>query len=1137
MANKKSLLEKMVEKKLDSCGENKNLWFTAKNTIVPAVTNHLTRISSQMPKYDIHDAEHSQEIIRIMGEILSDKLKLLSFYELILLYLAAYLHDSGMALPDWEYETLKIVEECDKYSPSISPAHKLKSDFQSSKKYDIAKKILDHLGFNYEQTKNYIFIEDSEEKVIETILDLIGEYESFRHEEIEKRKNTSSDYEDYEDYKKLSEDIRSEFIRQRHHKKARLNVENLNNRIKTDIGSFTDQFLKDLADICQAHGEDLEFIKKLPENNRIDWEGNDNNNIQFLAEMLRLADIIHFSSDRAPRSLFSEKLITDETSLKHWKAKEDVKCQILQNKDPIEISFHASCSEPGMYYFLADYIKEIEGEISNFDALKKDWKTSKKYNVSLYRKVKNKIICNGFTPDPKLKFTMDQSKILELLMGVQLYQDKFACLREVYQNALDTSKCFLAYNESIGKSEKIDIEFGVGEEVVEGIKRKYIYCRDCGLGMNKEVIKKYLLHIGNSYYKSGDFNAKKVEWGNNVTPTSQFGIGILSCYMIADKIGISTIYYEKQEKTSCVLSGISERFYYIDNMSRTDEEKIGNHGTIVKLYLKNEYAESINSDSIQKMPLFLDCKEVNIALFDSEEKVKNNLFYILFRYVGIQHPKIPVVVNVSGVKERLYQYNRVFNYKNYAGITKDDIEKIVKHTYDNAKEFIDGQMLAPLDVFFKNIDLECENMKNYIVETETDNVTLYTLLSLPKKGSEVIFDAHFIGRKFLCIDGIAVEKPNNIDEYLGFYKNCLSHTLVNFTGERRPILSVNRTKCIESDVKFPDEESNQLKEVFLSKMLEQIETHMRKEEIDLKDKEFFLIWDCVRRAANLSVALKLLMKTLTSAENLLFPDEYLSNLNIKDVDLSKEIKINSVDFRKYKKIPKQLISEKCICSESISVSDDDLIIANSSCSLHEIILSPHYDIPFSFRCVIRADKWKGKYEEYDMVTSLWPIVNPNLFNRITWNSNNNHSKVNCSHIWGDIDQIAELDPSDIYLPDIIKNGRITNFTLKELSNYEENEQDEKNKNTLFVYISPRMLKDSEKASLKDEKTDSTFEGIKKGWSIYFLPEKGYIIRLGIRSREEMENLAREKYDGKTEGITYVNTNGKIVIQAEKGDKE
>lgn len=1150
---KKSLLEAQIEKKSQSCDENRDLWNTAQN-IVSDVKKHLKRISSQMPNYDIHDEEHSQEIIKIMEGILAYKLKDLSFYELILLYLAAYLHDSGMALPDWEYETLKIVEECDKYSPSTSQ-HKLKSYFQSSKKPDIAKKILKHLNFKYKDHESYIFIEDSEEKVVENISDLIGEYESFRYEEIAKRNNTS-----YEDYKKLSEDIRYEFIRTKHHKKAANNIENLNNKIKDDIGSFTKDFLKDLADICQAHCENIERVKELPTSNRTDWDSNDKNNIQFLAEMLRLGDIIHFSSDRAPRSLFSEKLITDERSIKHWKAKEGVKCLILPGKDLVKISFHASCSKPEMYYFLADYIKEIESEISNFDELKKDWEIGNKYNVNIYRKVKNKIECSGFKPDSKLKFTMDQSKILELLMGVQLYNDNFACLREVYQNALDTSKCLLAYNKKRGVSEEINIEFGIGEEELEGRNRKFIYCCDKGLGMNKEIIKKYLLHIGNSYYNSTDFNAKKVDWENNVTPTSQFGIGILSCYMIADKIGISTKYYDKGEKISCVLSGISERFYYID-MSRTDEEKIGNHGTIVKLYLKDEYAESINSDSIPEMPLIfmLDdtkdkyIKEKNeeyVAILGDVKKIKNNLSYILFQYVGIQHLDIPV--RITGDKTPLCQYNQIFEPENFV----EGIEKIRK-LHD---KLTTNSTIRFLEKFFSfvgnlvNYAAKTANTNDYIVTTNLYNVTLYTLLSLPKKGVTkldldlYVIRSNFIGNKqveYLCVDGITVEKPNDIDEYLGFYENCLSHTLINFTGEKRPLLSIDRTKCVGFNTKFSEEESNQLKEEFLSKMLEQIKSHMEDERINLTDKECSLIYDCVCHYTNLSVALKLLMKTyLTSSDKNMFLYYDDSNyLKMKDVD-SNQLIINNIDFRKCKYVSKGLIFDKCASSKSISVSDNNLIIADSNSMLHNIILSPDY-IPLLYSLkginrqsvVIRANEWKGKYKEYDMVTSIWPIINPNLFNKLTWKSTNiPHCKgSNSRHIY-DIETIANLDHTHIRSQHIITNDSEIkqHFKLTELPNYENTEY-----STLFAYIAPRKLNNSEEAELKEyeQKDPDYFEGVKNGWSIYFLPTKGYIIRSGIRSRKEMEDLVREQYEGKTEDITYVNTNDEIVIQGENGDEK
>lgn len=1152
-------LVEIIEQKSSSCDEYKTLWSVAGSIKNQGTIEHLKLISSQMSEYDIHDERHSEKVIDIIEKILGDKLETLSFYELVLLYLAAYLHDSGMALPKWEYEALMAVEGCDEHSDSTLK-FSIKNDFKPPQSFDEVKKIIESNNlFNYEQAENYIFIEDSQEKVIKTIANLIIDYEHFRNRYSAKLKEKTTT----PDYIEFSKVIRSEFIRQKHHKKAANNIENLSTKNKEEIEkamgpAFATKFIEDLKDICQAHGENLDFINNLPSADKLDRNGS-KNNIQFLAEMLRLGDIIHFSSDRAPLSLFSEKLITNEESLRHWKAKFGVGYSILpDDKNQIQIAFDARFTEPQTYYFFVDYIKEIETEISNFNSLKQHWEGV--YNsVDLNPNVDMKcIMYENFIPT-NMKFTMDQSKILDLLGGVQLYEDKFACLREVYQNALDTSKCLLAYNEKRNVHEKINIEFGIGEEFLEGRNRKYIYCLDHGLGMNEEIIKKYFLHIGNSYYKSEDFYEK---WNLDVKPTSQFGIGILSCYMIADKIGITTTYYEDKKTTSFILSGISERFYYKDPENENYRNKIGEHGTIVKLYLKDEYADNINSDFIPKMPLFLDAgtevKEADveeiIAMFDKVERVKNNLFYILFQYIGVQHSKISVVIRTPEEKtEPLYHYNQVLDYRNYKEITKNDIEKTIEYTYNNVKKFINRNMLAPLDVFFDNILLEHKIMRSYIVKTETDNVTLYTLLSLPKKGADkVLFEAHFIGKKYeeyLCVDGISVERSDDIsddiDEYLGFYKGCLYNTLINFTGTNRPVLSVNRTKCVEFAPKFSDEESNQLKEEFLSKMLEQIKSHMTSEGIDFKDKESFLIYDSVLHYTNLTVALKLLMKTyLTLADDLFVPDECLSYLRIRDIDLNQKITIKNVDFRKYKKIPKQLIYERCIYSESIGISDDSLIISNSSRDMHDVILSPNYNIPSHFRCVISADEWKGKYEEYDLVTSLWPIVNPNLFNKLSWKSDNPHCKTNCSRIIidGSIETIVELDPNrDIYPHNndiiIIRDRRIEeNFMLEELLDYAEDEQNEKKHPTLFVYITPKnldSLEESDSEYTKEKEYPEYLNGVKNGWSIYFLSGKGYIIRSGIHSRKEMENLIREKYKEQTEGITYIDMNGKIVVEGKK----
>lgn len=112
------------------------------------------------------------------------------------------------------------------------------------------------------------------------------------------------------EYMDKSRWIRSEFIRQTHHIRAVENVESLKGKIADAIGGFyAEKFIEDLAAICRCHGENLESVFQLPDA-RKDWLGG-TANIQFLAMMLRLGDVIHFDSKRAPRSLYAEKQITD----------------------------------------------------------------------------------------------------------------------------------------------------------------------------------------------------------------------------------------------------------------------------------------------------------------------------------------------------------------------------------------------------------------------------------------------------------------------------------------------------------------------------------------------------------------------------------------------------------------------------------------------------------------------------------------------------------------------------------------------------------------------------------------------------------------------------------------------------------
>ena len=61
-----------------------------------------------MRDYDTHDKEHSERVLEIIEDILGQNMEKLTVYELLLLYMSAYLHDSAMAFR-WKRQWMCLI--------------------------------------------------------------------------------------------------------------------------------------------------------------------------------------------------------------------------------------------------------------------------------------------------------------------------------------------------------------------------------------------------------------------------------------------------------------------------------------------------------------------------------------------------------------------------------------------------------------------------------------------------------------------------------------------------------------------------------------------------------------------------------------------------------------------------------------------------------------------------------------------------------------------------------------------------------------------------------------------------------------------------------------------------------------------
>ena len=127
--------------------------------------------------------------------------------------------------------------------------------------------------------------------------------------------------------------------------------------------------------------------------------------------------------------------------------------------------------------------------------------------------------------------TMDQDRIIELLAGQNLYYDPGVFVRELLQNAVDSIFMRREVDPLFGENEgKIIVHTWVDNEGFGWFR-----IEDNGIGMDKHILKDYLLKVGRSYYTSDEYKAvmlHKVR-KTDFTPISRFGIGLLSCFMVS----------------------------------------------------------------------------------------------------------------------------------------------------------------------------------------------------------------------------------------------------------------------------------------------------------------------------------------------------------------------------------------------------------------------------------------------------------------------------------------------------------------------------------------------------------------------------------------------------------------------------
>ena len=144
---------------------------------------------------------------------------------------------------------------------------------------------------------------------------------------------------------------------------------------------------------------------------------------------------------------------------------------------------------------------------------------------------------------------------------------------------------------------------------------------DNGTGMNQEIIDKYYSKIGSSYYKSHDFFDLQAISDLEFKPISRFGIGILSCFMVADSMEVETKrlidQYEFDAPLKIIIEGYDSIFTTIKSQKKTP-------GTSTKLFLrksKNPWGKLRNEEFISTVKNAISKPEIPIEIITDTENI------------------------------------------------------------------------------------------------------------------------------------------------------------------------------------------------------------------------------------------------------------------------------------------------------------------------------------------------------------------------------------------------------------------------------------------------------------------------------------------------------------------------------------
>ncbi|MCI8400535.1 MAG: HD domain-containing protein [Lachnospiraceae bacterium] len=420
------------------------------------------------------------------------------------------------------------------------------------------------------------------------------------------------------------EEVITEFIRRNHVSRSLNFIDKIKKSPYTyglcfDLDGIDFSFF--LKKVIYSHGIDGKELYNEREYPTEILIGEDYVNIKYLCVLLRLADILDFDKTRTPKFMYEHIGIKNEISMGEWKKHLSIEGHRIEKN---KIEFRAKCKDAATERCVRTFLNYIEKERRNDVILLDRCNSNKK--LELINPIIYNVESDGSYLYSDVEIFFDYKKVLNILMGTNIYRSPEIFLRELLQNAYDACNTRRALGIKYGKfiePAKIKITYDSKSKVFSII--------DNGIGMSDDDINNYVVRVGHSYYESKQYISERLDY----TPISHFGIGMLSCFMVSDEIQIESLKYclnrESIDPVNIVLK-INDSF--IEKYPSTLEI----FGTRISLKVKDDFAEKLDYEKLvkivednmayQTIPIEIECDgklkildKATISLQDGIEKI------------------------------------------------------------------------------------------------------------------------------------------------------------------------------------------------------------------------------------------------------------------------------------------------------------------------------------------------------------------------------------------------------------------------------------------------------------------------------------------------------------------------------------